>query len=64
MCRQVSRLMSSLFFSARETVFTVNPCDLEIYMESEGKKIVEPGRYEVYAGGNCLDERVTAGIEL
>ena len=33
-------------------------------MESEGKKIVEPGRYEVYAGGNCLDERVTAGIEL
>ena len=48
----------------RETVFTVNPCDLEIYMESEGKKIVEPGRYEVYAGGNFLDERVTAGIEL
>ena len=48
----------------REAVFTVNPCDLEIYMESEGKKIIEPGRYEIYAGGNCLDERMTVGIEL
>ena len=23
--------------------FTVDPCDLEIWMESEGKKVVEPG---------------------
>ena len=44
--------------------FTVNPCDLEIYMEKEGKKVVEPGEYLVYAGGSCLDERVSARIEL
>ena len=25
-----------------EAVFTVNPCDLEIYMEKEGRKIIEP----------------------
>ena len=49
---------------SREACFTVNPCDLEIYMESEGKKIVEPGRYLVYAGGSCLDERIIAEIEL
>ena len=48
----------------REACFTVNPCDLEIYMETEGKKIVEPGRYLVYAGGSCLDERVSAEVEL
>ena len=44
--------------------FKVNPCDLEIYVEGLGKKIVEPGRYLVYAGGNCLDEAVSAEIEL
>ena len=44
--------------------FAVDPCDLEIYMESEGKRIIEPGRYLVYAGGNCLDERICAEIEL
>ena len=49
---------------SRETCFTVNPCDLEIYMESEGKKMIEPGKYRVYAGGNCLDERVSAETEL
>ena len=49
---------------SREACFTVNPCDLEIYMESEGKKIIEPGEYRVYAGGNCLDERVSAKTEL
>ena len=49
---------------SREACFTVNPCDLEIYMESEGKKIVEAGTYLVYAGGSCLDERITAEIEL
>ncbi len=49
---------------SRKAEFTVNPCDLEIYMESEGKKTVEPGKYLVYAGGSCLDERVSAEIEL
>lgn len=49
---------------SRRTVFTVNPCDLEIYMESEGKKVIEPGKYRIYAGGSCLDERVSAEIEL
>ena len=44
--------------------FTVNPCDLEIYTETEGKKTVEPGKYLVYAGGSCLDEQVSAEIEL
>ena len=33
-------------------------------METEGKKMVEPGTYRVYAGGSCLDERVSAEIEL
>ena len=47
-----------------EAVFTVNPCDLEIYMESEGRKLVEPGTYLLYAGGSCLDERVSAEIVL
>ncbi len=28
------------------------------------KKIVEPGKYLVYAGGNCLDEAVSAEINL
>jgi len=50
---------------ARETAeFIVNPCDLEIYMETEGRKTVEPGRYLVYAGGSCLDERVSSEIDL
>ena len=47
-----------------EAVFSVNSCDLEIYMESEGRKLIEPGTYLLYAGGSCLDERVTAEIEL
>ena len=38
--------------------------DHKIYMEKEGKKIVEPGKYRVYAGGSCMDERVCAEIEL
>ncbi len=33
-------------------------------MESEGRKIIEPGNYRAYAGGSCLDERVWAEIEL
>ena len=49
---------------SRRAEFTVNPRDLEIYMEAEGKKVVEPGRYLVYAGGSCLDERVSSEIEL
>ncbi len=49
---------------SRTAEFTVNPCDLEIWMESEGRKIIEPGRYQVYAGGSCLDEQVSAEIEF
>ena len=49
---------------SRTACFTVNPCDLEIYMETEGKRVVEPGKYMIYAGGSCLDERVSAEIEL
>ena len=49
---------------SRTAEFTVNPCDLEIYMEAEGRKVVEPGKYRIYAGGSCLDERVSAEIEL
>ena len=49
---------------SRKAEFTVNPCDLEIYMESEGKKVTEPGKYLVYAGGSSLDERVSTEIEL
>ena len=48
----------------KKAEFTVNPCDLEIYMEDEGKKVIEPGRYLVYVGGNCLDERLSAEIML
>ena len=48
----------------RRAEFRVNPCDLEIYMESEGRKLVEPGIYRVYAGGCCLDERVAREVEL
>lgn len=48
----------------KKAEFIVNPCDLEIYMESEGKKVIEPGKYLVYAGGNCLDERVVMEVEL
>ncbi len=48
----------------RRTEFTVNPCDLEIYLEKTGNKAVEPGKYLLYAGGSCLDERVCAEIEL
>ena len=48
----------------RTVEFTVNPCDLEIYMEQEGKKVIEPGRYEIYAGGSCLDERTSVQITL
>ncbi|MBR6321424.1 MAG: glycoside hydrolase family 3 C-terminal domain-containing protein, partial [Lachnospiraceae bacterium] len=48
----------------REAEFVVNPCDLEIYVETLGKKIVEPGKYAVYAGRNCLDEALVTEIEM
>ncbi len=48
----------------RGATFTVNNCDLEIYMEKAGKKMIEPGQYRIYAGGSCLDERVSAEITL
>lgn len=48
----------------RVVEFTVHPCDLAICMEQEGRKIVEPGQYRIYAGGSCLDERVSEEVEL
>ena len=42
----------------------VKPGDLAIYMEKEGQRVVEPGTYRIYAGGSCLDERVSAEIDL
>ncbi len=48
----------------REACFAVEAGDLEIYMEKAGRKLIEPGRYLLYAGGSCLDERVCAEIEL
>ena len=48
----------------RKAEFSVQPCDLEIYMEKAGKKIVEPGTYQIYAGGSSLDERVCATIQV
>ncbi len=49
---------------SRKAEFTVAPGDLEIYMEDAGKKLIEPGRYLIYAGGSCLEERVSAELEL
>ena len=49
---------------ARQVLFAVNPGDLEIYMEEVGEKVIEPGKYLVYAGGSCLDERIKAEVEL
>ena len=48
----------------RSAEFTVDPGDLEIYVEELGKKCIEPGKYLVYVGGSCLDEKVRAEIEL
>ena len=48
----------------RRAEFTVDPGDLEIYMESENRKVVEPGTYRIYVGGCCLDERVSEEIDL
>ena len=48
----------------RTVSFTVNPSELEVYMESLGKKAVESGQYMIYAGASCLDERVCIHLEL
>ena len=58
------RLHSLAPGETRRAQFLVNPGDLEIYIESEGRKLVEPGAYLLYAGGSCLDERVCAEICL
>ena len=49
---------------SRRVTMKVNPCDLEIYMESAGARIIEPGLYKVYAGGFALEEKVSAQIDL
>ena len=49
---------------SRRAEFPVDPGDLEIFMEEEGRKLIEPGRYLLYAGGSCLDERISLEIEL
>ena len=49
---------------SENVTFDVNPGDLEIYMESAGRKFIEPGTYRIYAGGSCLDERVSVQVEL
>ena len=48
----------------RTAELSVDACDLEIYMESAGRKLVEPGRYVIYAGGSSADERVCAEIGI
>ncbi len=48
----------------RKAEFTVSAEDMAIYMESEGARVVEPGRYRLYAGGSCMDERVCLEIDL
>ena len=58
------RLRSIAPGESRRAEFTVSSSDLEIYMESEGKKTVEPGTYRIYAGGSSLDERVSVEIKL
>ena len=58
------RLCSLAPGECKEAVFTVQPDDLEIYLETEGRKLVEPGKYTVYAGGSCLDEKVSDSLEL
>ena len=58
------RLISLAPGETRTAEFAVNPCDLEIYLESEGKKIVEPGTYQIYAGGSSADERLSLEMEL
>ena len=49
---------------SRRVEFIVKPGDLEIFIEPEGRKMVEPGNYLIYAGGSCLDERVCAELTL
>ena len=49
---------------SRLVEFTVNLGDLEIYVEAEGRKLLEPGDYLIYVGGSCLDERLCAELSL
>ena len=42
----------------------MDPGDLAIFVEEAGRKLIEPGRYLLYAGGSCLEERVSLEIEL
>ncbi len=49
---------------SRTAAFDVEPGDLEIYVESEGRKLVEPGSYLLYAGGSCMAEEACAELEL
>ncbi len=58
------RLHNLMPGETREASFTVNPCDLSVYIEKTGKKLVEPGKYMLYVGASCLDERETTEIEL
>ncbi len=58
------RLISLAPGETRTAEFAVNPCDLEIYLESEGKKVIEPGSYQIYAGGSSEDERLSLEMEL
>jgi len=48
----------------RTALFRVDPCDLAVYVESQGVRMVEPGRYRLFAGGSSRDERVDALIDL
>ena len=49
---------------SKSVEFAVKNTDLEIYAETEERKILEPGTYQIWAGGSCMDVRVTADVEL
>ena len=61
---QCARALKMALTNHRLSTMGKDTAYLEIYMESVGRKIVEPGRYLIYAGGSCLDERVSTAIEL
>ncbi len=48
----------------RTVTLTVNPCDMAIYMENLGERVVEAGTYEFYAGKNALDEALRVTLEI
>ena len=49
---------------SRRVSLSVKDTDLAIYMENLGKRVVEKGDYEVYAGENSLAENVKTAITL